>query len=101
MEKYILALDQGTTSSRAIRFNRGGRLCTLHSRNSLNTSQTGLLREQNANEIWSSILAVMASCLAESGIKPTIRRMKKCKGEVRVHCQARPGCHRTQPEVFR
>lgn len=69
MEKYILSLDQGTTSSRAILFNRKGEV--VHSSQKELTQyfpQPGWV-EQNANEIWGSILAVIAAVLTESGIK--------------------------------
>ncbi|WP_342553260.1 glycerol kinase GlpK [Paenibacillus sp. FSL R7-0652] len=70
MEKFILALDQGTTSSRAILFNHSGEIVhTAQQEFPQYFPKPGWV-EQNANEIWSSILAVMASCLAESGIKP-------------------------------
>jgi glycerol kinase len=70
MEKYILALDQGTTSSRAILFNRSGEIVHIAQQEFPQYFPKLGWVEQNANEIWSSILAVMASCLAESGIKP-------------------------------
>ncbi|KGP83646.1 MULTISPECIES: glycerol kinase GlpK [unclassified Paenibacillus] len=70
MEKYILALDQGTTSSRAILFNRSGEIVHIAQKEFPQYFPKPGWVEQNANEIWSSILAVMASCLAESGIKP-------------------------------
>lgn len=70
MDQYIMALDQGTTSSRAILFNRNGEIVhTAQQEFPQYFPKPGWV-EQNANEIWSSILAVMASCLAESGIKP-------------------------------
>ncbi|USB33229.1 glycerol kinase GlpK [Paenibacillus sp. YPG26] len=70
MEKYIMSLDQGTTSSRAILFNRqGGIVYTAQKEFPQYFPHPGWV-EQNANEIWSSILAVIASCLAESGVKP-------------------------------
>jgi glycerol kinase len=70
MEKYILSLDQGTTSSRAILFNKQGEI--------VHTSQKEFTQifpkpgwvEHNANEIWGSILAVIAACLAEANVKP-------------------------------
>ena len=70
MEKYILSLDQGTTSSRAILFNKKGEI--------VHTSQKEFTQhfpkpgwvEHNANEIWGSILSVIAGVLSESGIKP-------------------------------
>ncbi|MDN8591137.1 glycerol kinase GlpK [Paenibacillus sp. 11B] len=70
MEKYILALDQGTTSSRAILFNQSGEIVHIAQQEFPQYFPKPGWVEQNANEIWSSILAVMASCLAESGIKP-------------------------------
>ncbi|MFB5760017.1 glycerol kinase GlpK [Paenibacillus medicaginis] len=69
MEKYILSLDQGTTSSRAILFNRDGEIVyTAQQEFPQYFPHPGWV-EQNANEIWSSILAVIASCLSESGVK--------------------------------
>ena len=70
MVKYILSLDQGTTSSRAILFNKSGEI--------VHTSQKEFTQhfpkpgwvEHNANEIWGSILSVIAGVLSESGIKP-------------------------------
>lgn len=70
MEKYILALDQGTTSSRAILFN--------HQLEQVHTAQKELTQhfpqsgwvEHDANEIWGSILSVTVSCLTEAGVKP-------------------------------
>ncbi len=69
VEKYILSLDQGTTSSRAILFNQDGTI--VHSAQKEFPQyfpQPGWV-EQNANEIWASILAVIATCLSEAGIK--------------------------------
>lgn len=70
MEKFILALDQGTTSSRAILFNHSGEIVHMAQQEFPQYFPKPGWVEQNANEIWSSILAVMASCLAESGVKP-------------------------------
>lgn len=70
METYILALDQGTTSSRAILFNRSGQI--VHKAQQEFTQyfpQPGWV-EHHANEIWGSVLAVIAACLSESGIRP-------------------------------
>ncbi|MGE7185891.1 glycerol kinase GlpK [Peribacillus sp. NPDC006672] len=70
MEKYILSLDQGTTSSRAILFNEKGEI--IHSSQKEFTQhfpKPGWV-EHNANEIWGSILAVIAGVLSESGVKP-------------------------------
>ncbi|WP_433944791.1 glycerol kinase GlpK [Paenibacillus sp. SN-8-1] len=71
MEKYIMSLDQGTTSSRAILFNKQGEIVYTAQREFPQYFPHPGWVEQNANEIWSSILAVIASCLAESGVKPS------------------------------
>ncbi|MBT2659179.1 glycerol kinase GlpK [Bacillus sp. ISL-18] len=70
MEKYILALDQGTTSSRAILFNKNGEIVhTAQKEFTQHFPKPGWV-EHNANEIWGSILSVIAGVLSESGIKP-------------------------------
>ena len=69
MKKFILALDQGTTSSRAILFDKKG--------NPVHTAQQEFTQifpksgwvEHNPNEIWSSILAVIAQVLSENRIE--------------------------------
>ncbi len=38
MKKYILALDQGTTSSRAIVFDHDGKICSVAQKEFLSTS---------------------------------------------------------------
>ena len=70
MKKYILSLDQGTTSSRAILFNKKGEI--VHSAQKEFTQhfpKPGWV-EHNAHEIWGSILAVIATCLSEADVKP-------------------------------
>jgi len=70
MEKYILSLDQGTTSTRAILFNKSGEIVhTAQKEFTQHFPKPGWV-EHNANEIWGSILSVIASVLSESGIKP-------------------------------
>ncbi|ALC90230.1 glycerol kinase [Bacillus sp. FJAT-18017] len=71
MGKYILALDQGTTSSRAILFGHDGQIVHMAQKEfTQHFPQPGWV-EHNADEIWGSILAVIASCLTESGVKPS------------------------------
>ncbi|MGZ4160407.1 MAG: glycerol kinase GlpK [Neobacillus sp.] len=70
MEKYILSLDQGTTSSRAILFNKKGEIVQVAQQEFKQFFPKPGWVEHNANEIWGSILAVMASCLAEANVKP-------------------------------
>lgn len=69
MEKYILAIDQGTTSSRAILFNHNGEnVFTAQKEFTQHFPKPGWV-EHNANEIWGSVLSVIAEVLSESGIK--------------------------------
>lgn len=70
MEKYILSLDQGTTSSRAILFNKKGEIVHVAQKEFTQHFPKPGWVEHNANEIWGSILSVIAGVLSESGIKP-------------------------------
>lgn len=70
MGEYILAIDQGTTSSRAIIFNKKGELVhTAQKEFQQHFPKPGWV-EHNANEIWGSVLSVIAAVLTESGIQP-------------------------------
>lgn len=70
MEKFILSLDQGTTSSRAILFNKKGEIVHVAQKEFTQLFPKPGWVEHNANEIWGSILAVIASVLTESNVKP-------------------------------
>jgi glycerol kinase len=67
MGKFILSIDQGTTSSRAILFDKQG--------NIVHTAQKEFTQyfpkpgwvEHDAQEIWGSVLSVIAAVLTESG----------------------------------
>ena len=68
MTKYILALDQGTTSSRAILFDRQGQPCgTAQQEFPQHFPQPGWV-EHDANAIWNSQLAVARRVLREQGV---------------------------------
>ena len=70
-ETYIMAIDQGTTSSRAIIFNKKGeKVATSQKEFTQIFPQAGWV-EHNANEIWNSVQSVIANAFIESGIKPT------------------------------
>lgn len=70
MEKYILALDQGTTSSRAIIFNKKGEIVgTAQHEFEQFFPKPGWV-EHDANEIWTSILACIAEVLRKADIDP-------------------------------
>ncbi|MCL6586510.1 MAG: glycerol kinase GlpK [Anoxybacillus sp.] len=70
MEQYILALDQGTTSSRAILFNRKGEIVHIAQKEFTQHFPKPGWVEHDANEIWGSILSVIASVLSEAAVKP-------------------------------
>ncbi len=69
MERYILAIDQGTTSSRAIVFDHDG--------NAVSSAQQEFLQyypkpgwvEHNPNEIWATTMGVIADALARGDVK--------------------------------
>lgn len=69
-DKYILALDQGTTSSRAILFDKEGTIFHTSQQEFTQYFPNSGWVEHNADEIWSSILAVIAGVLSEKNIKP-------------------------------
>lgn len=70
MGNFILSIDQGTTSSRAILFDKQG--------NIVHTAQKEFTQyfpkpgwvEHDAQEIWGSVLSVIAGVLTESGHQP-------------------------------
>ncbi|CRK83089.1 glycerol kinase GlpK [Neobacillus massiliamazoniensis] len=70
MEKFILSLDQGTTSSRAILFNKNGEIVHVAQKEFTQIFPKPGWVEHNANEIWGSILSVIASVLSESNVRP-------------------------------
>jgi len=66
MSDYILALDQGTTSSRAILFDREGNVrASANQEFHQHYPQPGWV-EHDAEEIWQSQLAVTRRVLVES-----------------------------------
>jgi len=69
METYILSLDQGTTSSRAIIFNKKGEIVHTAQKEFKQYFPHSGWVEHNANEIWGSVLAVIATALSESNIR--------------------------------
>jgi len=69
MKKYILALDQGTTSSRAILFDRHGHPCASAQQEFPQYFPQPGWVEHDANEIWESQLAVARQVLREHGAR--------------------------------
>lgn len=65
---FLLALDQGTTSSRAIIFNEHGQIqATAQRETHIQTPHSGWV-EQDAQEIWSTQIAVVQQALASARI---------------------------------
>lgn len=69
MEKYIMAIDQGTTSTRAILFDKSGHIVSSANKEITQIYPKPGWVEHNANEIWLSVLAVIAQCLVHQDIK--------------------------------
>jgi glycerol kinase len=71
MEKMILAIDQGTTSSRAILFDHQGAIRAVAQREfTQHFPQPGWV-EHDANEIWSSQAGVITEVLARGRVQQT------------------------------
>ncbi|HWS41486.1 MAG TPA: glycerol kinase GlpK [Pseudoflavonifractor sp.] len=69
MGKYILALDQGTTSSRAILFDSEQNIMGLAQKEFTQIYPREGWVEHDAMEIWSSQYAVMMEVIAQSGVE--------------------------------
>ena len=67
-EKYILSLDQGTTSSRAIIFNHKGDVCATAQKEIKQIFPVTGWVEHDPVEIWSTQLAVASEAIAKFGI---------------------------------
>lgn len=68
-DKYILALDQGTTSSRCILFDKGGNICSMAQKEFTQYYPKPGWVEHDPMEIWSSQLAVATEAMARLGVK--------------------------------
>ncbi len=69
MSRYVLALDQGTTSSRAIVFDRAGSIVAVAQREFTQYFPQPGWVEHDANEIWASQSATITEVLARAGIE--------------------------------
>ncbi len=69
--KFILALDQGTTSSRAIIFDRGGNIISLAQKEFPQIYPQAGWVEHDPEDIWSSQYGVIAEVLAKGNINLT------------------------------
>ena len=68
MEKYIMALDQGTTSSRCIIYNKKGEIISMAQKEFEQIYPNPGWIEHNPMEIWSSQYAVAMEAMALSGL---------------------------------
>ncbi|WP_242121255.1 glycerol kinase GlpK [Aestuariivivens sediminicola] len=69
MEKYILALDQGTTSSRAIIFNKKGHIISVAQKEFTQYFPKPGWVEHDPLEVWSSQAGVASEAIAKNGLK--------------------------------
>ena len=67
MGKYIMALDQGTTSSRCILFDREGRMCSVAQKEYTQYYPQPGWVEHDPVEIWSSQLSVAIEAMGQIG----------------------------------
>lgn len=71
MASYILSVDQGTTSSRAIIFDHHGDIISLAQKEFRQIYPQPGYVEHDAMEIWSSQATVMAEVILKAGLKPS------------------------------
>ncbi|SDT34236.1 glycerol kinase [Mucilaginibacter mallensis] len=71
MEEYILALDQGTTSSRAIIFDHDGKIRSVAQKEFKQIFPQSGWVEHDPNEIWSTQAGVAAEATVKMGINGT------------------------------
>lgn len=69
-EKYIMAIDEGTTSTRAIIFDHNGKEVADGQREFTQYFPHSGWVEHDANEIWNAVQATIADAFINSGIQP-------------------------------
>lgn len=68
MKKYMMALDQGTTSSRAILFDEEGKVFHVAQQEFKQYFPKSGWVEHDPEQIWSSILSVIVGVISEKGV---------------------------------
>ena len=68
MEKYVMAIDAGTTSNRAIIFDRSGKICSMAQKEFTQYYPEPGWVEHDASEIWFTQLGVCVDALAKAGV---------------------------------
>lgn len=71
MKNFILALDQGTTSSRAIVFDRHGKALSIAQKEFTQYYPQAAWVEHNPEEIWSTQAGVAVEAITKAGIEST------------------------------
>ena len=71
MAKYVMALDQGTTSSRCILFDRVGHVCSAAQKEFTQIYPKPGWVEHDPLEIWSSQLSVAVEAMGKIGAEPS------------------------------
>ena len=71
MKKYVMALDQGTTSSRCVLFDHQGNICSMAQKEFRQIYPEPGWVEHDPMEIWSSQLAVAAEAISKIGATGT------------------------------
>ena len=69
-QEYVLALDQGTTSSRAVLFNKAGKAVAISQQEFGQMYPRPGWVEHNPEEIWSSQLGAARRVLSDAGVNP-------------------------------
>lgn len=69
-EKYIMSIDQGTTSSRAIIVNHDGEIIASHQAEFPQIYPKAGWVEHDANKIWNNVQSVIAGAFIDGGLKP-------------------------------
>jgi glycerol kinase len=70
MPKFIIALDQGTTSSRAVLFDEKGSIVGMVQQEFTQIFPQPGWVEHSANEIWSSQLGVLQKLISDNQVEP-------------------------------
>ena len=70
MKKYVLALDEGTTSARAILFDKNSDIISMAQHEIPQIYPNPGWVEQNPMDIYANQYAALTECIAKSGISP-------------------------------
>lgn len=70
-KKYILSIDEGTTSTRAVIFDHEGKKVIDSQKEFTQYFPEPGWVEHDANEIWNCVLSTIADAFIESGVKPS------------------------------